>query len=88
MDFGTIKKRLEDHFYSSAKECIYDFHTVFDNCYTYNKAGEDIVFMAQTLEKLFLAKIAAMPKEKIEKVDDKRGKIIYPKKVVLVCTKY
>ena len=75
MDFGTIKKRLEDHFYPSAKECIKDFHIVFDNCYTYNKDGEDVVFMAQTLEKLFLAKIVAMPKEEIEKVDDERGKI-------------
>ena len=75
MDFGTIKKRLEDHFYPSAKECIKDFQKVFDNCYTYNKAGEDVVFMAQTLEKLFLAKIAKMPKEELEKVDVKKGKI-------------
>ncbi len=32
----------------------------------YNKAGEDIVVMAQTLEKLFLTKIATMPKEETE----------------------
>jgi len=63
MDFGTIKKRLENNFYWSAKECIKDFNTVFTNCYVYNKAGEDIVVMAQTLEKLFLTKIASMPKE-------------------------
>lgn len=66
MDFGTIKKRLEHHYYHSAKECIKDFNTVFTNCYVYNKAGEDIVVMAQTLEKLFLTKIATMPKEEIE----------------------
>ena len=30
------------------------------------QAGEDIVVMAQTLEKLFLTKIAAMPKEEVE----------------------
>merc|ERR1719228_522140 len=66
MDFGCIKKRLENNFYFSAKECIKDFNTVFTNCYVYNKAGEDIVVMAQTLEKLFLTKIAAMPKEEIE----------------------
>ena len=66
MDFGTIKKRLENNFYWSAKECIKDFNTVFTNCYVYNKAGEDIVVMAQTLEKLFLTKMASMPKEEVE----------------------
>ena len=66
MDFGTIKKRLDHDYYYSAKTCIKDFNTVFTNCYVYNKAGEDIVVMAQTLEKLFLTKIAAMPKEESE----------------------
>ena len=66
MDFGAIKKRLENNYYQSAKECIKDFNTVFTNCYVYNKAGEDIVVMAQTLEKLFLTKIATMPKEEVE----------------------
>ena len=66
MDFGTIKKRLENNYYYSAKTCIKDFKTVFTNCYVYNKAGEDIVVMAQTLEKLFLTKIATMPKEESE----------------------
>lgn len=66
MDFGTIKKRLENNFYWSAKECLKDFNAVFTNCYVYNKAGEDIVVMAQTLEKLFLTKIATMPKEETE----------------------
>ena len=66
MDFGTIKKRLDHNYYFSAKECIKDFNTVFTNCYVYNKAGEDIVVMAQTLEKLFLTKIATMPKEEVE----------------------
>ena len=68
MDFGTIKKRLENNYYWSAKECIKDFNTVFTNCYVYNKAGEDIVVMAQTLEKLFLTKIASMPKDEAEVV--------------------
>ena len=61
---------------------IKDFQKVFDNCYTYNKAGEDVVFMAQTLEKLFLTKIAKMPKEELEKVDTEKGKIfIYASKI-------
>ena len=71
--FNTLKSnnfsplyRLENNYYWSAKECIKDFNTVFTNCYVYNKAGEDIVVMAQTLEKLFLTKIATMPKEEVE----------------------
>jgi len=57
MDLGTIKKRVENNYYWSAKECIQDFNTMFTNCYVYNKPGEDVVVMAQTLEKLFLTKV-------------------------------
>ncbi|VVC42045.1 Hypothetical protein CINCED_3A017924 [Cinara cedri] len=63
MDLGTIKKRLENNYYWCADECIQDFNTMFSNCYTYNKPGEDVVVMAQTLEKLFLAKMGQMVKE-------------------------
>lgn len=57
MDLGTIKKRLESNYYYSAQECIQDFNTMFTNCYVYNKPGEDVVIMAQTLEKLFLNRV-------------------------------
>lgn len=73
MDLGTIKKRLENKYYWSAKECIQDFNTMFTNCYVYNKPGEDVVLMAQTLEKIFLTKVAAMPKDEIE-VEDATSK--------------
>ncbi|XP_073968991.1 bromodomain-containing protein 2-like isoform X4 [Rhodnius prolixus] len=66
MDLGTIKKRLENNYYWCGKECIQDFNTMFNNCYVYNKPGEDVVVMAQTLEKLYLAKLETMPKEEIE----------------------
>ncbi|XP_055307981.1 bromodomain-containing protein 3-like isoform X3 [Sitodiplosis mosellana] len=66
MDLGTIKKRLENNYYWSSKECIQDFNTMFTNCYVYNKPGEDVVVMAQTLEKVFLTKVALMPKDEIE----------------------
>ncbi|XP_076675194.1 homeotic protein female sterile isoform X8 [Andrena cerasifolii] len=66
MDLGTIKKRLENTYYWSGKECIQDFNTMFTNCYVYNKPGEDVVVMAQALEKLFLTKVAQMPKEEME----------------------
>lgn len=57
MDLATIKKRLENNYYWCAKECVEDFNTMFSNCYVYNKPGEDVVVMAQTLEKLFLTKV-------------------------------
>ncbi|KAK3920232.1 Homeotic protein female sterile [Frankliniella fusca] len=66
MDLGTIKKRLENNYYWKGKECIDDFTTMFSNCYIYNKPGEDVVVMAQTLEKLFLTKMSAMPKDEVE----------------------
>ncbi|KAL3276448.1 hypothetical protein HHI36_011829 [Cryptolaemus montrouzieri] len=65
MDLTTIKKRLENNYYYSGKECIQDFNTMFTNCYVYNKPGEDVVLMAQTLEKVFLTEVANMPKEEI-----------------------
>lgn len=66
MDLGTIKKRLENCYYYSAKECIHDFKTMFTNCYVYNKPAEDVVLMGQTLEKIFLTKLGEMPKEETE----------------------
>ncbi|XP_059494207.1 bromodomain-containing protein 3-like isoform X2 [Stegostoma tigrinum] len=66
MDMGTIKKRLESNYYWSASECMQDFNTMFTNCYIYNKPGDDIVLMAQTLEKIFLQKVAQMPQEEVE----------------------
>ena len=73
MDFGSIKKRLENRYYYSAKECIQDFNTMFTNCYIYNKPGEDVVLMAQTLEKIFLTKVATMPKDEIEIEEPSKG---------------
>ncbi|XP_029909776.1 bromodomain-containing protein 4-like [Myripristis murdjan] len=66
MDMGTIKKRLENSYYWNAQECIQDFNTMFTNCYIYNKPGDDIVLMAEALEKMFLNKISEMPQEETE----------------------
>nr|XP_054597252.1 bromodomain-containing protein 4 isoform X2 [Nothobranchius furzeri] len=66
MDMGTIKKRLENSYYWNAQECIQDFNTMFTNCYIYNKPGDDIVLMAEALEKAFLQKVTEMPQEEIE----------------------
>ncbi|KAG5281568.1 hypothetical protein AALO_G00073790 [Alosa alosa] len=66
MDMGTIKKRLESNYYWTAGECMQDFNTMFTNCYIYNKPTDDIVLMAQALEKIFLQKVASMPQEEVE----------------------
>ncbi|XP_067320973.1 bromodomain-containing protein 2 isoform X2 [Anolis sagrei] len=68
MDMGTIKRRLENNYYWSSAECMQDFNTMFTNCYIYNKPTDDIVLMAQTLEKIFLQKVAQMPQEEQEVV--------------------
>lgn len=66
MDLTTIKKRLENCWYYSAKECQKDFITMFNNCYQYNKPGEDVVLMAEAIEKVYKTKIAAMPEPEVE----------------------
>ena len=71
MDFGTIKSRLEEKHYWSAEECISDFKLVFNNCYTYNQPGEDIVSDAVVLESFFKSKIAAMPSPESEVAGEK-----------------
>ncbi|XP_044529077.1 bromodomain testis-specific protein [Gracilinanus agilis] len=63
MDLSTIKKRLEHKYYVKSSECVEDLKTMFTNCYLYNKPGDDIVLMAQALEKLFMQKMSQMPSE-------------------------
>jgi hypothetical protein len=66
MDLGTINQRLKNNYYWSAIECVKDLKTVFANCYQYNDPKEDVVSMAQTLDKIFMEKLRESPKEEIE----------------------
>jgi len=66
MDLGTIDKRLQNHYYNDVAECIYDFTTIFVNCYVYNDMSDSIVKITKELEKWFLVKIKDMPKEEKE----------------------
>jgi len=66
MDLGTIQKRLQHHYYNDVAECIYDFTTIFVNCYVYNDMNDSIAKLAKDLEKWFLVKIKDMPKEEKE----------------------
>ena len=72
MDFGTIKSRLEEKHYWSAEKCVSDFKLVFNNCYTYNQPGEDIVSDAEELESFFKIKVAAMPSPESEVAGEKK----------------
>lgn len=73
MDLSTIKKRLANQYYWSSSEAIADFKLMFENCYAYNDANHEIVSMAKTLEKLFFAKIAQMPREEVEIVEQRKN---------------
>ncbi|XP_075901762.1 bromodomain-containing protein 3-like [Nelusetta ayraudi] len=66
MDLGTISQRLQNNYYWQAIDCITDFNTVFSNCYFYNRPGDDIVIMAQKLEKIYLRKLSQMPQQERE----------------------
>ncbi|TKR72233.1 hypothetical protein L596_019714 [Steinernema carpocapsae] len=66
MDMTTIEKRLKNCYYYSAKDCMKDIMTVFNNCYTYNPSHYEIHTMAKNLEKLILSKCGSMPMEEVE----------------------
>ncbi|KAG7271358.1 hypothetical protein CRUP_006850 [Coryphaenoides rupestris] len=66
MDLSTIKQRLQNGYYRKYLECVQDFNTMFGNCYMYNKPGDDVVLMAEALEKIFQERLAQMPREKQE----------------------
>ena len=61
MDLTTVKRRLDNNYYWCAQEAKDDIKLMFSNCFIYNKPGEDVTLMAQSLEKFFLAKCKAMP---------------------------
>lgn len=62
MDLGTIKKRLENGFYWRSAEALEDFNLVFKNCYQYNREGDEVIAMAEQLERMFHTKLKQMPK--------------------------
>lgn len=72
MDLGTIKKRLENQYYCSSSEAIDDFKKIFENCYSYNHPGSEVIVIAKKLEKMFNTKIAQMPKDEVSQKVDRR----------------
>jgi len=61
MDLGTVSKRLNNNYYWCAREAMDDIEQVFKNCYIYNKPGEDVTVMSQTVEKFYQTKLKGMP---------------------------
>ena len=57
MDLSTIKKRLENYYYYTAKECITDFKIMFNNC---------CIPYAFIYLKAFQQSISGMPSEEKE----------------------
>jgi len=76
MDFGTMKKKLEHNDFEKAADAIREFRLVFTNCFQYNKPGEDVVIMAEVLEKFFNEKIAMMPPEEHEVFTNKNNRVV------------
>lgn len=53
MDFGTIEKRISEGYYETPLKFRDDVRLVFSNCRTYNKPGQDVRFMGDSLEGVF-----------------------------------
>ncbi|XP_059096828.1 bromodomain-containing protein 2-like, partial [Tigriopus californicus] len=77
MDLGTVKRRLENNYYWCAKEAIEDIDQMFTNCYMYNKPGEDVTIMANSLEKHYRSKLqGGMPPVEVVLTQDVNKKIV------------
>ena len=53
MDFGTMRAKLDHGEYENAKEFELDAKQVFQNCYKFNREGDQIYRSGQELEKIF-----------------------------------
>jgi hypothetical protein len=60
MDFGTIKKKLNNNFYSSTDELLCDFELVFSNCKLYNPPESEVTNMCNQVLALYQAQIRAL----------------------------
>lgn len=75
MDYGTIKKRLEEKYYESVVDVVEDVRQVTRNCIEYNSADHDFSKWAVTLQSKFEslvrtaedAEVAAMTKRNPKK---------------------
>ena len=69
MDLSLIKKKLDQRSYDSIEDFISDVRLMFNNCYTFNPAGSDIVNMAKQLEAIFDTKLEQKLSRSVPRVD-------------------
>lgn len=56
MDFGTVKKKMDNREYRTPQDFAADVRLIFTNCYKYNPADHDVVAMARKLQDVFEVK--------------------------------
>ena len=61
MDLGTVKSKLDQGKYSSPDEFADDIGLMFNNCYKYNAAGDDVVECGKKLQEIFLMLMTKLP---------------------------
>lgn len=57
MDLGTVKSRLENKYYWSARECMRDLNSMFTNCYVYYPSTHEIIGETLALESFYLSEV-------------------------------
>jgi len=50
MDFGTVKKKMDQRLYQNVNDFASDVRLIFSNCYKYNPRDHDVVQMARKLQ--------------------------------------
>lgn len=66
MDFGTIKKKLNNNAYRSGEELIKDLDQVFENCRLYNKPESDVITMCNQVQSVYLSQRAELGLDKFK----------------------
>jgi len=54
MDFGTIKKKLNNNAYKKGEDFIKDLDLVFENCRIYNKPDSDVINSCNVVQSVYL----------------------------------
>jgi len=74
MDFGTIHRRLNEDYYSTLDSVISDIRLVFSNCYLYNDDDDQVVTMADEVERFFESNLSKIiPKSSLQEKDSPKG---------------
>lgn len=64
MDFGTIKKKLNNNVYSTGEDFIKDLDQVFINCRLFNPPESDVINMCNQVQSVYTTQIKQLGLEK------------------------